>query len=277
MNLINTLLNFNMKKDKIISSAKILYNAKLNSNSLLSLKDELKPKNVYEAYQIQDELKINYLILKNNTCIGKKVGCTNKEAQDQVGINEPFYGNLFSKFSSLNNCKLKSTNFSEPYVEPEISFLIKKDIDISKAPFSAENSKELFEGIVCSIEIVDFRFKKPINEIGIENLIATNGASDYWIRGNIIYKLNEINFLDTLVKLYINNKLIDTGNTNKVLGNPINSAIWLLNKICEKGETMLKDQFISTGSCTKAIKLEPNKKIKVVFENLETIEFEYVL
>tara|TARA_Y100000588_G_C14155462_1_gene882398 strand:+ start:529 stop:1326 length:798 start_codon:yes stop_codon:yes gene_type:complete len=264
-----------MKNDKIISSAKILYNAKLNAKKLLDLNNEFKPQNINDAYKIQEELKINYLTLKNNRCIGKKVGCTNKDAQDQVGIHEPFYGNLFSKFSSLNNCELKSINFSEPYVEPEISFLIKNDIDISKAPYSIKDSKDLFEGIVCSIEIVDFRFKKKINEIGIENLIASNGASDFWIRGNTIYKLDAINLLDNPVLLYLNNDLIENGNTNNVLGNPINSAVWLINKICKSDQILLKGQFISTGSCTKAIKLEPNKKVKAVFENLETIEFKY--
>lgn len=264
-----------MQEKDIINSAKILFDLKLNAQSIENLKNNLSPKNINDAYLIQEKLKINYLTLKENFCIGKKVGCTNIEAQKQVGVNEPFYGNLYSRFSASNNCSLNSKNFSEPYIEPEISFVIKKDIDISKAPFSIKNIDEIFEGIICSIEIVDFRFRKSINQIGIENLIATNGASDYWIKGNNIYKLKDVNFLNTPIFLYINEELIIEGNTNKVLGNPVNSAIWLLNKISEKGQTMLKGQYISTGSCTKAIKLIKNNKIKVKFESLETIEFIY--
>ena len=265
-----------MKKENVIAASKILFNAKLNAQQLIDLNTKIKPKNIFEAYQIQDELKINYLSLKNNITIGKKVGCTNKEAQDQVGIHEPFHGNLFSNFSNINECSIKSKNFSNPYIEPEISFMIKQDIDISKYPFSIDDQNKLFEGFVCSIEIVDFRFKKPINEIGIENLIATNGASDYWIKGKILYKLNEINFHDNPVSLYINNNLVEKGNVKNVLKNPLNSAIWLINDLSKKGFCMLKGQYISTGSCTKAFKIKPNQKITAKFNNLETLKFNYI-
>ena len=265
-----------MKSNKITNCAKYLFNMKLNNKSITELEKNLQPKDINEAYLIQEELKIQYLTLKNNICIGKKVGCTNKEAQNQVGIHEPFYGNLFSKYFSNNNCTLKSSSFSVPYIEPEIGFIVKNDIDISKAPYSIKNIDDLFDGIVCSIELVDFRFKKPIDKIGIENLIATNGASEYWIKSKKIFELNQVNLFDNSVSLLINDKVIEKGNTNRVLENPIYSALWLINKICKSGQTMLKGQFISTGSCTKAIKLKPNQKIKANFHNLETIEFEYI-
>ena len=265
-----------MKKENIIAASKILFNAKINAQGLIDLNSKVKPKNINEAYKIQDELKINYLSLKKNTTIGKKVGCTNKEAQEQVGIHEPFHGNLFSKFSNINGCSIKSKNFFKPFIEPEISFIIKEDVNISKFPFSIKDANNLFEGFICSIEIVDFRFIKPINEIGIENLIATNGASDYWIKGKKIYKLNEINFRDSPVSVYINDKLVEKGNVKNVLKNPLNSAIWLINDLSKKGFCMLEGHYISTGSCTKAIKIMPNQKITAKFDNLEAVEFNYI-
>ena len=36
----------------------------------------------------------------------------------------------------------------------------------------------------------DFRFGENIKEVGIKNLIVTNGASEYWIRGNTIFDQN---------------------------------------------------------------------------------------
>ncbi len=264
-----------MNKEKINECAKKFFELKLNSQSLDDLPKHLKPKNIDEAYLIQEELKINYLNLKDNICIGKKVGCTNKVAQKQVGINEPFYGNLFSKFSLFNNCTLNPKNFSNPYIEPEIGFIIKDDINISKYPFSIKDIDYLFKGFICSIEIVDFRFNKPINKIGIENLIATNGASDFWIKGKKIYNIKDVNFLDISVSVFVDGIKKETGNTNKVLGNPINSAIWLVNKLCQNGQILLKDNYISTGSCTKAIKLEKEAFIKANFSELENINFEY--
>ena len=169
-----------MKDDDIINAAKILFEHKLNKTGLLELDSNFEPLNLNDAYKIQNELKILYLKLKNNELIGKKIGVTNKEAAKQVGINKPFYGNLYSRFSGSNINILNSNNFHKPYAEPEISFRIKKDINISLAPFNNDNIYDLFDGIFCAVEIVDFRFEKPINKIGAYNLIATNGASDYF-------------------------------------------------------------------------------------------------
>ena len=189
-----------------------------------------------------------------------------------MNVTEPFYGNLFSKYSSKN---INIQIFFQPFVEPEIN-RIKEDIDISKAPYSLDEIKDLLDGVLCSIEIVDFRFQKPLTDIGAFNLISTNGASDYWIYNDKIFSIDDINLNDFEVSLFIDNKLQEKGNTKNVLDNPLNAVLWLINTLCKKGEPMLKHQFISSGSCTKAYKLNKGNKIKADFGKLGTIEFDYI-
>jgi len=266
-----------MKDKNILLAANILFNHRLNKTGLKALPDNLAPKSIEESYKIQNELKILYLTLKDNFCIGKKVGCTNKFAQEQVNIFEPFYGNLFSKFSAKNGCELKSSKFFKPFIEPEISFRIKKDVNINQAPFTNSDSSDLFDVILPSIELVDFRFGENIKDVGINNLIVSNGASEFYIQGEKTYQLNEINLEDQIVKLFINDILVVEGNTNLVLGNPINSAIWLINKLSKLGEPMLEGQFITTGTCTRAIPIPFDRvcNIKADFGNLGYVKFKY--
>ena len=267
-----------MQDKNILLAANILFNHRLNKTGLKKLPSNLNPGTIEESYKIQNELKILYLTLNNNICIGKKVGCTNKFAQEQVNIFEPFYGNLFSKFSDISGCTLKSSKFFKPFIEPEISFRIKEDININKAPFSYSDSLNLFDAMIPSIELVDFRFGDNIKDVGINNLIVTNGASEFYIQGEKTYNLDEINLENQIVKLFINNKLADSGNTNLVLGNPINSAIWLINKLSELGEPMLQGQLITTGTCTKAIPIPSDGpcSVKADFGNLGCVEFESI-
>ena len=264
-----------MNNTEIKEAARILFKKKLTKTGIKSL-NHLEPKNITDAYRIQDELKVHYLSLKKNVCIGKKIGCTSKAAQKQMNVTEPFYGNLFSKYSSKNINKLNSKYFFEPFAEPEISFRVREDIDISKAPYTLNNIKNLLDGILCSIEIVDFRFQRSLSEIGAINLISTNGASDYWIHNDNIFNIDVIDLNDFVVSLFIDNKLQEKGNTNNVLDNPLNAVLWLINTLCKKGEPMLKHQFISSGSCTKAYKLNSGNKIKADFGKIGTIEFEYI-
>ena len=168
-------------------SAKFLFKHRQNKLSINDLPDKLTPKNDKDAYIIQEELKLLYLSLKDNISIGKKVGCTSLDGQKQLDITEPFYGNLFSRFYEIEPKNISSKKFSKPFIEPEIALRVKEDINISQAPFSIKNIHDLFDGFVCSLEIVDFRFNKNLKEIGAYNLIATNGASEFWIRNSEIF------------------------------------------------------------------------------------------
>jgi len=264
-----------MIKENIQEASKILFEHRLNKTGLSSLK-HLEPKTINDAYEIQGNLKLRYLELKDNFCIGKKIGCTSLAAQKQMNIKEPFYGNLFNRFSSKNVNLLNSKNFFEPHVEPEISFRIRDDINISKAPFKFNELDYLLDGLFCSIEIVDFRFRKPLSEIGALNVIATNGASEFWIRNENLIEIQDIDLNNFEVSLLIDNKIVDTGNTKNVLNNPLNAVLWLINNLADKGEPMLKGQFISSGSCTKAFRIYPKSKIKADFNQLGSIEFEYI-
>ena len=255
--------------------AKFLFKHRQNKSSINDLPNKLTPKTDYEAYMIQEELKLLYLSLKDNISIGKKVGCTSLDGQKQLDISEPFYGNLFSRFYQVEPKNISSKKFSKPFIEPEIALRVKEDINISQAPFSIKDIDELFDGFVCSLEIVDFRFNKNLKEIGAYNLIATNGASEFWIRNSEVFSMNNINFDDHEIKISFNNEIVGHGNVNKVMENPLNSGLWLINKIAEKGETLLKGQFISTGTCTKAHELTPNTKVSADFGKFGKIEFNY--
>ena len=101
---------------------------------------------------------------------------------------------FFLDFIILILDELSSKKFNKPFIEPEIALRIKDDINISEAPFDIKDIDTLFDGFVCALEIVDFRFNKNLKEIGALNLIATNGASEYWIRNKEIFDLNLINF-----------------------------------------------------------------------------------
>ena len=252
-----------MNKEDIQEASKILFEHRLNKTGLTSLKN-LEPQTIDEAYAIQDNLKLRYLELKDNTCIGKKIGATSLTAQEVLNMEEPFYGNLYSRYSLVNAKKLNAKNFFEPYAEPEISFRIKEDIDL------------LLDGLVCSIEINDFRFAKPLPEIGARNVISTNGASEFWLRNEKIYNINDVNLNDLEVTLFIDNKIMDSGNTKNVLNNPLNAVLWLINNLAKKGEVLLKGQFISSGSCTKPSKIYSGNHIKAQFEGLGDIEFQFI-
>ena len=86
-----------MEKSNIKKAANLLYESRIKVNRIEELPLKLSPKNNKEAYFIQDELTKIYLNSNPSVkIIGKKIGCTNKEAQKQLNVNESFFGYIFS-------------------------------------------------------------------------------------------------------------------------------------------------------------------------------------
>ena len=261
-----------MNKNELSKAAKLLFDLRLNKSGLSNLPSEFLPDSIEEAYLIQEELKILNISLNNNKIIGKKVGCTNKAAQIQINVHEPFYGNLFSTYSSESNCIIQSKNFFGPFIEPEFSFKISKTLDISDAPYSINQIYNVIESVLPSIELVDSRFN-DWKKVGIYNLIADNAVNAFWIYGKEINKINDINFSNHEVTLSINDKIIEKGNSSNVLDNPINSITWLVNTLAKQGRALTKNSYISTGTCTSAISIKKGDKICANFGTLGKVNF----
>ena len=265
-----------MDSNKINQAAEILYKSRTLLKKIAKLPNDCMPQNKDEAYLIQNSLIKKYLSMnKGSSIIGKKVGCTNKAAQMQINVNEPFYGNILSHYSSKSNSIIESKNFFSPFIEPEFSFRIKESLDISKAPYSSDEIFNSIHSVLPSIELVDSRFD-DWTSVGINNLIADNGVNAYWIYGEEIHELQSFNFADHPVILFVNDKVIDRGNSKNVLENPVNSLTWLINTLAIQGKSLPTDSYISTGTCTPAIPLNINDNVCADFGKLGQIKFNYI-
>ena len=264
-----------MDNSKINKAAETLYNSRVNLKKIRELPKGCIPKSIKEAYDIQDELANRYISADKNTLlIGKKIGCTNKAAQVQLNIKESFFGNMFSNNISKSNCIINSEKYFSPFVEPEFSFVMKNELDISKTPYNPQIVYESVSAVLPSIELVDSRFE-DWTIIGVSNLIADNAVHAHWIYGNEKKNLNHFNFNNHSVDLFINGKLIDKGNSSNVMGNPINSLTWLINNLALIGKSLPKNFYISTGTCTPAIPIKKGDNVMADFGKLGNVSFIY--
>ena len=86
------------------ATAKIIINSR-DDNTLIPDLDNNIPKDVEEAYLIQDQVVKSF----NYNQIGWKVGCTTEMAQKFSGMTEPFSGIMFQETTFLSpNLDVKS-------------------------------------------------------------------------------------------------------------------------------------------------------------------------
>jgi 2-keto-4-pentenoate hydratase len=81
-----------------------------------------------EAYQVQDEQRA-----RMGHQVGWKLGMSSRAKQEQEGISEPIRGFLAAEHVLGAGAPLAVANYIQPRVEPEIVFLMGRDLDNPEA------------------------------------------------------------------------------------------------------------------------------------------------
>jgi 2-keto-4-pentenoate hydratase len=131
-------------------------------------------------------------------------------------------------------------------IELEVCYLIKKSFFDFNKKINKRNIIKFISHIAPCIEIVGYRQrKKGIKSLG--DLCSDFGANVKFILGSK-KKFNNDNVSN--LKTYISNSEIKqsvNGNTNTVFINPMNSLLFVLNKLQEEKIKYHKDFYIFTG------------------------------
>ncbi len=56
-----------------------------------------------------------------------------------------------------------------------------------------------------------------------------------------------------------------------VLGNPLNSIVWLSRKLAEYGRTLKAGEIVMTGSFTRQFPIAPGDRIETVFSGIGSV------
>ena len=218
-----------------------------------------------EAYQIQ-KLAINNRIDRGEKIVGYKLGFTSKAKMEQMGVHDMIWGRLTNTMEIKINEATNLDKYIHPRVEPEIAFLVKKDID---KQITEKEIPEYYEALAPALEIIDSRYKNF--KFSLEDVVADNCSSIGFVVGD--WLPIDTNVSDLNIELSFNNSVKQTGNTNAILGNPMASAVAMTRLALENNITLKKGQVILAGAATAAEFLTPETTIKATFEALGTVSF----
>ena len=178
--------------------------------------------------------------------IGFKAAGTAFPVMKKLKEKEPFYASVY-KHNLLKSGRGVKINKSTLGIELEVCYFIKKSIFDIKGKISSKNISKYISYMAPCIEIVGYRQrKKGITSFG--DLCSDFGANVKFLIGPK-KKFKKINIGN--LKTNIQNKKIKqivNGNTNTVYVNPINSLIFVLNKLKKDKINLNKNFYVFTGS-----------------------------
>jgi 2-keto-4-pentenoate hydratase len=256
------------KNIKLIANE--LYDAGKSKKAVESLVSRFSDVTIECAYKIQIE-NIKRRIDEGERIIGKKIGLTSLPMQKLLGVYEPDYGQIFDTMFLPGN-ELSMSDVIQPKAEGEIAFVMKESLKgPGITPFDIIRATDF---VMPAIEIIDSRVKDW--KIKIQDTIADNASSAFIVVGTKYLSLNEVDMFTTGMVLRINGEVVNTGAAAAVMGNPVSSVTWLVNKLSEFGVGVKKGEIILSGSLTAAVALNKNDIVDVVFDRLGQVTLKVI-
>ena len=207
-------------------------------------------KKIEEAQKLRKlcESKINLPV------IGFKAAGTGIPLIKKLKEKEPFYATVYERNFLKSGQKVK-INKATLGIELEVCYKVKKSFFSSKRLITMKNLSKYISQMAPCIEVVGYRQrKKGINSFG--DLCSDFGANIKFLIGSS-KKYKKINISN--LKTKITNKKINqnvNGNTNTVYINPLNSLMFVLNKVKKDKINLEKDFWVFTGSSVGVVPIK---------------------
>lgn len=232
---------------QVNDAAAALWDAERDRVAIAPLSATYPDLSVAEAYEIQ-LTDVRRRLSEGRTVSGHKVGLTAKAMQELLGVSEPDYGHILDDMVVASGAELPASNYCQPRVEPEITFLLKAPL---KGPnVTVDDVLAATEAVAASIEIIDSRIADW--KITLADTIADNASSAATVLSPWVPIVDAPDLPKVGVELLVNKEVVSTGTGEAVLGDPASAVAWLANALAAFDLTIEAGQLVMPGSCTSA-------------------------
>lgn len=219
--------------------------------------------NLEEAYAVQSIL-IARRYIRNEELTGFKLGFTSKAKMEQMGVHDMIWGRLTDEMCYQTEDTLPRDKFIHPRAEPEIAFLFKKPVD---KILDHSDLEEYVESVAVAIEIIDSRYEKF--KFSLEDVVADNCSSSGYAIGP--WMPANTSLFDINIQLKIDDVVVQDGNSNAILGNPLDSLAAISRLTLDSGELIDSGHIVLAGAATPAVFIEKNQIIEAYAEGLGSV------
>jgi 2-oxo-3-hexenedioate decarboxylase len=219
-----------------------------------------------DAYTIQ-AISIAQRYERGEKLVGLKLGFTSKAKMEQMGVHDMIWGRLTDEMKYQNGDDLPKSKFIHPRAEPEIAFLIKADIT---EELTLETAPNFIESVAGAIEIIDSRYENF--KFSLEDVIADNCSSTGFVIGSWLSP--NTNLSDLKIDLKVDGKIVATGSSDAILGNPWESVVAAARLSLQYNEPLKKGMILLAGAATSAVFVQIGQTVEAEIEGLGNVKLQ---
>lgn len=237
-----------LSKDIQEQIAKDLYEAEKTRRPISKISRRFPQMNVVDSYEIQ-HIGLSFRLQEGHRIIGRKIGITSKGMQQQLGIENPDYGYLLDSMLLEEGRPCEIEELVSPRVEGELAFILGEDIQGPGITYG--DIYNCTNWIVPCFEVCDTRVANW--DVTVRDTIADNAGASRLVLGSEPKRLSEIN--PRLIGMVVEKNGIMEGSATgaEVMGNPVASVVWLVNKLADFDTSLKAGDIILSGAFMSAI------------------------
>ncbi len=248
--------------DRIAGAARSIAEARLATQRLGSLPENLRPRDLAEGYRVQDAVHARLSAAGRGPIVGTKIGATTPVMQDYMRIDHPCAGGIFAATVHHSDVELAAPQFVRCGIECEVAVRLARDLRPGDGPFDRARVATLVDAAMAAIELVDDRYEHWPS-IGTPTLAADDFFGAGSVLGEPVTLARAGDLGDLVGRAILNGVEVATGRGSDVMGHPLEALAWLANHCSARGQTLPAGHFISTGSMVKTLWLDPGDRVAI--------------
>lgn len=264
-------MTITLSKDQLSAIALHVDEAQTNGRSLTLPTAEHEGFDIACGYAVQDLLRAQWQA-RGRRLVGYKAGLTSRAKMAQMKVDTPTFGFITADMAVPDGGVCPTKLLSRPRVEPEIAFLMKRDIPsrlLTEADVMAAT-----EFIAPAIEIIDSRYADY--KFDLPSVVADNSSSARYVIGGRPRRPDEIDLRTIGIIVLQNGEIVGEAASGAVLGNPARTIVMLSGWLAERGETLAGGSLILTGGACEARLVSAGDSICARFQDMGDVAVRFV-
>lgn len=206
---------------------------------------------VEDAYAVQ-ALVTERKVARGDRVLGRKIGLTSRAMQQQMGVDEPDFGTLWSStcfYASDGMATVDMERFLQPRMEGELAFLIGEPL--LSDDVTPQLALAVTQAVAPAFEIIDSRIRDW--RITLPDTIADNASYGGFVIGQWSTALRDSDLATLGMQVLRNGEPAAEGLGADALGGPARAVAWLLSKLGTLGVGVAPGDIVLSGSLGRAV------------------------
>lgn len=200
--------------------------------------------------------------------VGAKLGLTSRAKQRVMNVDAPLYGFVTSRMLHPYGEAVDVSTLIHPRVEPEIAFLLGRDVE---GPATVTSVLAATEAVFAAIDVLDSRYQDF--RFTLSDVAADNASAALFLTGPRALRPVEVGDLGLVgCVLRVDGEVEATAAGAAVMGHPAASVAWLANQLAARGQRLRAGWLVYSGGLTEPVPLKPGMSVSAEFAGLGTVE-----